>query len=133
MSGGLGGGVAAILTELATCLDRLAQGEESAVIDLRSLPMSGSDRRELQQSLGNGEVQATLNADGPSTIRETQFAGIWWIEHRDRDGQVIAELLEIARFPQILATVTDEIALAATALRGRVTAASLPRSQPTNL
>jgi hypothetical protein len=83
-SGGLGGGVAAILMELAIRLDRLAKQGESTVIDLRSLPMSTADRLELQESLGNGEVQATLNAEGPSTLRETQFAGIWWIEHRDR-------------------------------------------------
>jgi hydrogenase-1 operon protein HyaF len=125
-SGGLGGGVAAILMELATCLDRLAQHEESAVIDLRSLPMSPSDRLELQQALGSGEVEATLNAEGASTLRETQFAGIWWIEHRDRDGEVTAELLEVARFPQILGTVTDEIALAAAALRGQINGTSAP-------
>jgi hydrogenase-1 operon protein HyaF len=132
-SAGLGGGIAAILMELATCLDHLAQHDESAVIDLRSLPMSPSDRRELQQALGDGEVQATLNAEGASTLRETQFAGIWWIEHRDRDGELVAELLEVARFPQILSTVTDEIALAAAALRGQVNgspAPAAPRGRP---
>jgi len=117
---GLGGGVAAVLSELVSLLERLATGEAPAVIDLRSLPMSAKDRAALQRTLGEGEVQATLNAEGLSTIRETKVPGVWWVEHRDRDGELIAELIEVTRMPQILMSATDEIASGARALRAQI-------------
>lgn len=118
---GLGGGVAAILTELVSLLERLADGEQPAAIDLRSLPMSPHDRAELRRALGEGEVQATLNADGLSNIRETRVPGVWWLEHHDRHGELIAELIEVTRMPQILMSASDEIAAGARALREQIT------------
>jgi hydrogenase-1 operon protein HyaF len=100
---GLGGGIAAILSELATLLERLAMQGESAMIDLSSLPMSDNDRIELQRVLGTGEVCATLDAQGLSTVRETGFAGVWWIDHRNASGEPLAELLEVGLCPQIRA------------------------------
>jgi hydrogenase-1 operon protein HyaF len=116
---GLGGGIAAILSELATLLERLAARDETAMIDLGSLPMSAADRIELQRVLGDGEVHATLQAQGISTARETGVAGVWWIEHRDAHDGLMAELLEVARFPQILASAPDEIQSAAAILQAR--------------
>ena len=116
-SGGLGDGVSAILAELATLLERLAENHIPASIDLRSLPMSPQDRSELQRALGEGEVRATVTAEGLSSIRETRVSGVWWVEHRDAQGELIAELLEVTSVPQILASASDEIAAAARALR----------------
>lgn len=116
---GLGGGIGAILSELAALLERLAARDESAMIDLRSLPMNAADRVELQGALGNGEVLATLEAQGVSTLRETGVAGVWWVEHRDAQGALLAELLEVTRCPQILASAPDEIRRAAAALGAR--------------
>jgi hydrogenase-1 operon protein HyaF len=124
--GGLGGGVAAILIELVTRLERLAAGEAPATIDLRSLPMSPQDRTELQRVLGEGEVQATVNAAGLSSIRETRISGVWWVEHRDERGELIAELIEVTRVPEILASAPDEIAAAARELRARITVGAAP-------
>jgi hydrogenase-1 operon protein HyaF len=120
--GGLGGGVAAILSELVSLLERLARGEAPATIDLRSLPMSPHDRAELQRALGEGEVQATVNAEGLSKIRETHISGVWWVEHFDRHGELLAELIEVTLVPQILASASDEIAAAARALRAQIAA-----------
>jgi hydrogenase-1 operon protein HyaF len=124
--GGLGGGVAAILSELVNLLERLARGEAAATIDLRSLPMSPHDRAELQRALGEGEVQATVNAEGLSKIRETHISGVWWVEHFDRHGELVAEMIEVTLVPQILASASDEIAAGARALRARITTASAP-------
>ena len=126
--GGLGGGVTAILSELVSLLERLATGEESAAIDLRSLPMSPQDRSELRRALGDGEVQATLNAEGISNIRETHVPGVWWVEHHDRHGELIAELIEVTRMPHILMSATDEIALGAVALREQLTTPTAVRA-----
>jgi hydrogenase-1 operon protein HyaF len=122
-SGGLGGGVTAILAELAARLERLATCGDTALIDLRSLPMSPVDRIELREVLGQGEVTATLDAQGASTLRETAFAGVWWIEHRDRDGKITAELFDVNLVPKILGSTSEDVAIAAAALRQRIGAA----------
>jgi hydrogenase-1 operon protein HyaF len=119
-SGGLGGGVGAILAELAASLERLAVDGATALIDLRSLPLSAADRSNLIEALGRGEVHATLDAQGVSTLRETAFAGVWWTEHRNRDGAVTAELLEVTLSPPILLADPQDVALAAAALRRRI-------------
>ena len=121
--GGLGGGVVAILSEFVTLLDRLVGGESPGAIDVRSLPMSPLDRTELQRALGAGEVQATLDAQGRSTIRETRVSGVWWIEHFDQQGELIAEMIEVARVPAILSSAPDEIAASARDLRARIAVA----------
>jgi len=124
--GGLGGGVAAILSELVTLLERLVKGEAPGAIDLRSLPMSPLDRAELQRVLGEGEVQATVNAQGLSKMRETHVSGVWWVQHFDQQGELIAELIEVSRVPEILSSASDEIAAGAHALRAQIAMAAAP-------
>ena len=119
-SGGLGGGVLAVLTELVILLEAVALGGAPAAIDLRSLPMSPQDRAELQAVLGSGEVVATIEADGTSMVRESGVSGLWWVEHRDRAGELIAEAIEIARIPAILETSLDEISRGVGHLRERI-------------
>ena len=120
--GGLGSGVAAIACEIANLLDHLSASGESGAIDLRSLPMTAADRLRLQEVLGTGEVQATIDADGPSTVRETGIAGVWWTEHRNRHGELLAELIEVCRVPEILVLAQDELAPGARRLRERIAA-----------
>ncbi len=110
----------AILAELVGLLERLASGDLPATIDLRSLPMSPQDRIALQSALGDGEVQATLDAQGLSSIRETRVPGLWWVEHRDPRGEIIAESIEVTRIPQILMSALDEIGAGAAALRAQI-------------
>lgn len=124
-NGGLGGGIAAILSELATLLERLVRGEPPGSIDLRSLPMNPRDRAELQRVLGDGEVRATVDAQGVSKIRETCISGVWWVEHFDQQGELISELLEVNRVPEILPSAPDEMAAGLQDLRAHIVAASL--------
>jgi hydrogenase-1 operon protein HyaF len=119
-TGGLGGGVQAVLSELLGMLETLTSGGKSATIDLRSLPMSPQDRIELQSVLGEGELQATLSADGISTLRETGVSGVWWIAHHDREGELIAELIEVTTVPAILEASLDDVAASARTLRQRL-------------
>jgi hydrogenase-1 operon protein HyaF len=122
--GGLGGGVAAILSELLTLLERLVAADSQGAIDLRSLPMSPLDRAELQHVLGEGEVHATVTAQGRSRVRETRVSGVWWVEHFDQHGEMVAELIDVSRVPAILTSAIDEIAASARALRAQLTASS---------
>jgi hydrogenase-1 operon protein HyaF len=126
--GGLGGGVVAILSELVSLLGRLVDTESPGAIDLRSLPMSAMDRAALQKVLGEGEVQATVTAQGLSRVRETGVSGVWWVEHFDQQGEMVAELIDVSRVPAILSSATDEIAASARDLRAQLIAAS-PREE----
>ena len=120
---GVGAGVHAVLAEVVRHLERLAAGAAPHAIDLRSLPLNPDDRARLAEVLGDGEVDVTLELDGASRVRETGATGVWWIEHRDARGEVIAEMLEIARIPEILDADTGDIARSAAALRERIRAA----------
>ena len=122
VTGGLGSGVAAIAFEIADLLDHLAAAGESGAIDLRSLPMTADDRLRLRELLGTGEVQATVDADGPSTVHETGISGVWWTEHRNAQGQLLAELIEVCRVPEILVLAQEDLSPAARRLRERIAA-----------
>ena len=126
-TGTIGGGVTAILIEIAAQLDRLADDGEPGAIDLRSLPMSSDDREQLLDALGPGEVTITLQGDGESTICETGVHGVWWSEFRDRGGALIAAFVEIARVPTILPVEPDELRRGAQSLRTGVGGAAPPR------
>jgi hydrogenase-1 operon protein HyaF len=123
-TGTIGGGVSAILIEIASLLERLADGGEPGAIDFRSLPMSADDRTRLLEALGPGEVLITLQADGESTIRETSVQGVWWNEHHDRGGELIASFIEVARVPTILPVESDELRRGAQRLRDGIAVAA---------
>ncbi len=110
-------------------LERLVASQTPAAIDLRSLPMSPQDRTELKRALGEGEVRATVDAEGVSIIQETGISGVWWVEHRNRLGELIAEALEVTRVPEILARASDEIAMGTSALREQMMAATVGRRE----
>ena len=119
-AGGLGPGVTALLYEIADGIERLAADGETGAIDLGSLPLSPLDRERLQQVLGAGEVEATLKVDGLSQIRETGIPGVWWVEHRDARGGLIAELIEFTRIPEILCAAAEDLDRGAAVLRARI-------------
>jgi len=91
-----------LLHEVRHALAQLIDRGEPTVIDLRSLPMTGEDWRELEAALGSGEVEATVAADGASRVRETLFPGVWLVEHADGEGGVTARFIEVAEIPAIL-------------------------------
>jgi hydrogenase-1 operon protein HyaF len=56
-------------------------------------------------------------------------AGVWWVEHRDRQGDLVAELIEVTAVPQILEASTEEMVLSAHALRDRLALNSAPSAR----
>ena len=99
----------ALMSELRDHLITLAETGENSIVDLLSLPMTEADLDELADNLGVGEIRATINNIGTSSVRETAFRGIWWVTHYGDDGKVISEQIEITRIPEILITHVDEI------------------------
>jgi hydrogenase-1 operon protein HyaF len=101
--------VDALLVEIAGMLSRLiADGEEGA-IDLLGLPLSPSCVAELERRLGRGEISVGLDAIGLSEIRETGFPGVWWTQHADGSGRVIARLIEATTIPAILRADVEDV------------------------
>ena len=99
----------AVLPEIAALLDDLIENGNEGAIDLRSLPMTDADRDALREKLGTGEVRATLEVAGTSTVEETAIRGVWWIRHEAGEGQIANEQIAITLLPDILRTHPDDL------------------------
>jgi hydrogenase-1 operon protein HyaF len=104
-----GGNAAAVLREVAGLLDALVRHGEGGSVDLKSLPLSPAEREWLKDRLGRGEVEITLDVAGGSTISETAYAGVWWVEHRDEQGVVGSEFIEVAYVPELVSAHPDDV------------------------
>jgi hydrogenase-1 operon protein HyaF len=96
------GNIAALLAEISTMLEQLLSRGTGSMIDLKSLPLSPQEYEQLRFTLGQGEVSARLEAIGPSEIIETHYPGVWWLTHYNVEGDIIADMIEIASVPAIL-------------------------------
>lgn len=103
------GNAHAVLREVEALLARLIETGESGAIDLRGLPMGPGDYDLLREALGRGEASAALEAGGPSSLVETACSGVWWVTHRNDEGHVVAEYLEVARVPEILLSQPEDM------------------------
>jgi len=106
-----------VLSEISRMLEALADSGEPGSIDLRSLPLSDSDRKELEELLGHGEVRADLEIAGASEVWETAYAGVWWIRHKGAGEKIATEEIAVCRIPEILITHPVDIEAAAGRLR----------------
>jgi len=109
-----------ILHEIETLLSELVAAGKPASIDLRSLPMLPGDYEQLRQWLGEGEVSATVEAFGPTRVRETAVSGVWWVTHYSVDDQVVADFIEVTYVPEILKTHSADARQALETLRSRL-------------
>lgn len=114
--------VKALLQELKEMVQALAEHGEGNILDIRSLPMLPGDLNQLKEILGEGEgeVQATLNALGPTTINETQIPGVWWITHKNAHDEVVAEFIEVTALPDILVTQQQDLQDSSVVLQRRL-------------
>ena len=116
-----------LLHEIRHALERLASTGEPTTIDLSSIPLSPEDRDELRDTLGKGEVEARLDAFGPSYIRETAYPGVWLVQHMNPQGEEHSSLIEIARLPSLLLTPEADVKDSAEALADWLTASGRER------
>ncbi len=96
------GNVEPLLHQIRHALADLLSHERESCIDLRSLPLTPGEERELLEILGQGEVSASLDTLGHSLIRETRFPGVWLCIHKNQADETTAKLIEITRIPYIL-------------------------------
>lgn len=91
-----------LLHEVRHALQALLDSGESTVIDLRGLPLAPGELDKIENVLGRGEVNARLDALGPSEICETRYPGVWLVTHFNNDRQVMAKFIEITAIPSLL-------------------------------
>ena len=106
-----------VLTEISHLLNNLSENGESASIDLRSLPMTRTDRLHLEELLGRGEVHVDLDLAGASEAWETRYPGVWWIRHRGKNGKITSEEIAVTPIPEILVTHPEDVRAAAMRLK----------------
>lgn len=102
-----------ILAEIGQLLMTLADNGQPGAIDLRSLPMTDADREQLEELLGHGEVNVTMDLAGASETWETSYAGVWWIRHRGARDMIASDVIAVTRIPEILITHPADIKAAA--------------------
>lgn len=109
-----------ILHEIRHGLIRLAESGERTLIDLNAIPFGPGDEDRLIGLLGRGEVEAEIEALGPTLVWETAVPGVWLIDHRNLEDQRLALHVEIAMVPEILRTQPEEVRDAVSRLDARI-------------
>ena len=109
-----------LLRELVVLLERLVKEDEPSHIDLRAMELGVDDRALLQQTLGEGEITAEVENFGHIVVRESGYAGIWWVTHTDDSGQVISEFLEVSYCPEVLIAETETVSDGYNALKAHL-------------
>jgi len=105
----LTGNVMPLLHQVKHALNNLIQNGETAIIDLRSIPLEPGEEETMLSSLGQAEIQAQLEARGPSEIIETQYSGVWFVTHYNDDNNIIGRFIEITTMPEILRSQTEDV------------------------
>jgi hydrogenase-1 operon protein HyaF len=105
----LSGNASVLLREIADRVRRLIDCGETSAIDLLALPLNATDLDWLRERLGAGEIRATLDADGKSTLNETNCPGVWWVMHHNPSGGVMSAFIEVTHVPELVKAPVDDI------------------------
>ena len=95
--------------EIRQALSELIAHGTHGMIDLHSLPFSPQEYAALDDFLGEGEIDLTLNVLGKTRLRESSYAGVWRVEHFDDNDKRIGYFIEIGHVPEILRSQCDDI------------------------
>ncbi|MFA5080960.1 MAG: hydrogenase expression/formation C-terminal domain-containing protein [Hydrogenophilaceae bacterium] len=117
--GPLTGNARAVLGEVETLLDSLLRTGDGGIVDIRGLPLTAADRGWLKAQLGKGEVEIHLDIGGHSSILETAYPAVWWIEHRDEGGNLVSEFIQVAYVPELISAHPDDVESGLEHLRNR--------------
>lgn len=109
-----------ILNEIRHALQKLIESGEESRIDLSAMPFGPGDLERLTAWLGTGEVEASVDAMGPTRVRETAVPGVWLIDYRNAEDQRLTLHLEIAAVPEILRPQPQDLADALNQLDARL-------------
>jgi hydrogenase-1 operon protein HyaF len=121
------GNLLPLLHEIRHALNRWLNDGTVHIIDLRSIPMAPHEETQLLETLGRGEIQATLSALGNSEIFETGIAGVWLVSHHNDDGVLVGRFIEICHVPEILKSQTEDARFALQALDNLLATAEISK------
>ncbi len=113
-----------VLHEIRHALKRLADGGARTQIDLGAIPFGPGDEERLLNLLGRGEVEARVDAFGPTRIWESAIPGVWLVDHHNAEDERIALHVEVSRVPELLCTHPRDLQEAAEKLEARIAAAT---------
>jgi hydrogenase-1 operon protein HyaF len=105
-----------LLHEIKHALESLIENGETSIIDLRSIPLAPGEEEKILDTLGQGEVNAQLDALGKSEIIETKYAGVWVVTHYNDENNIISRFIEVTTIPNILSSQTEDIMAAYSSL-----------------
>lgn len=105
----LSGNASVLLREIADRVRRLIDSGETSAIDLLAMPLNATDLDWLRERLGAGEIRITLDADGESTLNETNCPGVWWVMHHNPSGGVMSAFIEVTHVPELVKAHVDDV------------------------
>jgi hydrogenase-1 operon protein HyaF len=91
-----------LLHEIRHSVRRLLETGEPTTLDLNAIPFGPAEEEKLMATLGQGEIEAHIEAMGRSRVWETRYPGVWVVEHKNPAGERIALQVEITEIPTIL-------------------------------
>lgn len=106
---GLTGNASILLHEIADRVRRLIEMGETSAIDLLAMPLTAADLEWLRKQLGEGEIRIALEADGQSSIHETQCPAVWWVTHHNAGGGVLSAFIEVTTVPEIVKAPMEDV------------------------
>ena len=101
--------VKAILQEIMDMVVALDETGATNFVDIKSLPLMHNEIEQLKHILGKGEVEATVDALGPSHIAETSIPGVWWVTHLNSQEEIVSEFIEVTTLPEILLSQHEDL------------------------
>ena len=101
--------IAPILHEVRHAVRRLIDTGEGTTIDLQSIPLMPGEAEAIRGHLGTGEVLIHIDALGGSTLSETAFSGVWWVEHRNSVDEITGRYIDISVIPEIVLPVEEDL------------------------
>jgi len=101
-----------LLHQIKHALQNLLENNVSEIIDLRSIPLAPGEEDRLLEILGEGEINAQLNALGLSSVIETLYNGVWLLTHHNDENEIISRHIEITYMPEILLSQKEDISMA---------------------
>lgn len=113
-----------VLHEIHALLRRLLAEGEGGAIDLRAWPdLNQASFGLLEKCLSVGEVSAVITGIGRTDIRETAYAGVWWLVYRNENGDIVTETIQVTEVPDILKSQRADIERGLKQLSGTLSAA----------
>jgi hydrogenase-1 operon protein HyaF len=103
------GNLRPVMHEIHHALGEFVNHGTHGMIDLHSLPFSAQELAQLDEFLGEGEIDITLNVLGKTRLHESSYPGVWRVEHVDDNDRRIGYFIEIGHVPEILRSQCDDI------------------------